>query len=315
MGNEPLTSERIPPETIASFLEGTLPPAERERVMRVLARGGEDYEDFLDAVALQVELEEAPGQRSTPVDASRRPVAAGSRRRWVIAPMLVAAGLVAVVLISRRLSEPPYAGGALARGLGSDGQGAIVALGPDWREPGWPVSRGVGDGLSPRARSFRAGARYAELEIASGARDASSVSAIAAQLATLASGAESGGGAAAARIEQIVRSGSQWTGAERDEIGATLRALSVPEWFDLGIWSETARLASQARVAAFFAPGGAARRELLRIIRSFERLGGDEQQAAEPMLARLRRFATGETGVDPDVLRAALDSTVADGGR
>ena len=48
----PLTNQRIDPETLASFLDGTLPDAERERVLESLAQGGEAYDDFVEARAL-----------------------------------------------------------------------------------------------------------------------------------------------------------------------------------------------------------------------------------------------------------------------
>jgi ferric-dicitrate binding protein FerR (iron transport regulator) len=93
-----MSAERIDAETLAAFLDGKLEPAERERVLRILAEQPEEYEVFVDAAHIAARLE-----RSTRTGgAEARRVSGATRRypraKWTV-PLAIAASVAAIALI------------------------------------------------------------------------------------------------------------------------------------------------------------------------------------------------------------------------
>jgi hypothetical protein len=181
-----LSDERIDPETLAAFFDGTASSEERDSVMRTLARSKEAYASFLEAAAVYREMEDAtaadgPGQIGVVRGAGGSGTArAKPARRWIIGPLLVAAGIVTVLFLSRSNASNDAAAIRLAqdtrltRELGS---GSLArSFGSAWDQPPWSVARGSEASLPPGPRAVRAGARYAELEVAAQAADTDAMS-------------------------------------------------------------------------------------------------------------------------------------------
>lgn len=323
-----MTDERVDPETLAAFLDGTLPPGEREQVLTVLARGGEPYEDFMDAAALLgVLAPELPElQATSAADArARRGALFGpqrSRRLRTFAPFLAAAGIAGIMVVSRGRdgSDAAHVVDVVRTipGHAPAGPGSVSrALGEDWSRAGWPAVRGGERTAESRARAFRMGVRSAQLELALAMGDGAAVVPSAAAAARLAAGVE-GGGPVAARIEGLARSGTAASESERRRTWTELRELAgAPEWFDAGAWTEAARLAALGGRADFFAPGGAAPEELDRLLAAVEILPASERQAAAPIVDPLRglRQRRVASPADAGALLAILDSVIARGGR
>ena len=165
-----MSEERIDPETLAAFLEGGLAPAERERVVRALAESPDAYADFIEAAAVAREVDadaDAPVAPATvvPINASK-----SRRTSWYLGSVLLAAGIAAIVVAKRGPASATDAGTAIMLAQATHvvpvHSGAVATiLGESWDQPPWSVARSGESGAGDAARAFRAGARYAEMEV------------------------------------------------------------------------------------------------------------------------------------------------------
>jgi hypothetical protein len=324
-----LSDEQIDPERLAALLDGRLSAVERDHLLAEIAASGDSYDDLVEASALLTAMSgrSARPSRMEPPDrtvvATLAPRSAAPRRRRLVTyvPVFVAAGIVAVLLVVRHPGSATAPSATdVARTLslhGPAGANSVAStLGADWDEPGWSATRGASETLLPRARAFRAGARFAELQLALASHDTTAIHVSANSLVPLASEVETGA-PVAARAALLART-SGVRPSDQTKVAAELRELfGEPTWFDLGAWSEAARLAARARQAAFFAPDDAAMRSLRHLIVALDRLDPEGRLAAESIVERLRRFEGRPTpsAEQLDALAGALDSTVAEGGR
>jgi hypothetical protein len=329
-----LTSERIAPETVAAFLDGTLPASDRERLLRELALGGAAYEDLIEAQALKDAGDTATQTTPTPAPAPS-PLTSGpanppapdaaswSRRRnmWGMGSLLAAAGIAAILFVQRSNGSPgaSLASVAVQRvTAAAEGADLDARFGVGWERVNWSATRGAVESLDERVHSFRMGVRFVDFSLALSSRDTEMRRSLSEALAALASSV-TGGPAVAARIEELA---ADSTGRSRPAklrvVSDDLRALtSEPAWYDAAVWTESARLAARGGQAAFFANGDAPMHELGRII--------DELAAAKPpvtgesddLVQPLRHVAEQRiaTPADLPLIAPLLDSTVARNGR
>jgi hypothetical protein len=303
-----VSDERIDPETLAAFLDGTASPEEREGVLRTLSRSKEAYASFLEASAIQRELAaETPAVApAAPVAASveppRSPAREAANARWFrrpryVTPALLAAG-VAAIMVVRGIGGPVGQGAiqlAQATSLTQErGSGALArGLGDAWDQPPWAVVRGSESSLATRSVAVRSGARYAELEAAAQAADSAAVSRSAESLAQLLSSVE-GAAPIAASVRDMARPPDFGGRAQRATVAGQLRALlGAEDWFDLGVWTETARLAVAARALAFFEPGGRGVAELQRILQPHIAESRSDSAEWGPVIEALRPLIAG----------------------
>ena len=225
-----MSQPEIDPETMAALVDGTLAPAERARVMALIASSDELREAWLDTIAVAEELRRTPGS-DRPLGPARRPP---RRRLLFLAPMAVAA--ILLVVLFRR---PDSAVWRLASELG-DAATVVsprVTIGPDWALGRWTATRGEGTSVAPPARLFRLGAGVVRYEVAVQAADTTAARQVAADLHELA-GDLPGGSAAAA----LYAGGATVSGSARDRVAAVERLAGGHPAFALGAAAEAARL-------------------------------------------------------------------------
>ena len=331
--SRPLNSERIDPETLASFLDGTLPDAERERVLEALARGGAAYDDFVEARAL---LDKAAADEGVPqpgfgvpIQASETDVARPkpnvwwrSRRPWAIAAVLAAASIVAVLVLNRPASSDSASSALLAVQSVSDSMAGVTDLdariGAPWDEPRWTVLRGSEESFNAQAYSFRLGVSYARFRVVLSAQDSRFRRQVSSALARLAARAETGA-PVAVRIEQLaMSSAAQPHQEELLRVASELRGISAPaSWFDLGVWTESARLAAKAGDLAFFDSRSPTMSGLPGIVGALGPVPTNDRNAVEGIVNQLRRLNQRGPNAPNDliVVAAVLDSVIIEAGR
>lgn len=310
-----MSGERVDDETLAAFIDGTLPPAERERVLHVLASDPEAYADFLESSRILAELEAGAASGTVSADHGSRlapevaPANGGLPRRWprvlsIAAPFLAAAGIAGILLFPGRSAAPDtialMQGVTLAR---ATGDGSVSrTLGEGWDQPGWSVVRGAESNASP-GTAARIGARVAQLEYAAGARDSVAYRQVQLTIGALLAAVE-GTGPIVAGLAQLAISDS--TGRAR--LASQLRAVTgETSAFDIGAWLETARLAAMSGHDDYLAPDGAAVATLRALLTTLDRAppAGDWSV----ILSQLREIAR-QPG-DPALTRARVDSAMA----
>lgn len=240
-------------ETLAALLDGTLPPDERERVLRELASSPEAYGRLLEAQAVLASLamNAAPDVASPSASRTRRV----RRVRWMVAGGLAAAVLLTIVRTPPELA--PIAAlhedgplGAAAPGLRAE------ALGPGWDEPGWSQVRTPSGVLSADARAFRLGARSAALETAAAEGDTSVLRRASQQVAALLRAGDAGG-PIALQVEAYGAGASRDVSARVPLLEQVRAASGSAAHFDLGTCVEGARFATRAQNGPFFSAQGA----------------------------------------------------------
>jgi len=238
-----MSGERVEPETLAAFLDGNLNPAERERVLKILAESPEEHEVFVDAARAASAL----GDRSVvPIETARR-----RTNHWLVAiPAFIAAGIAAVVVVPRLEGGGRFTPMELASQLSvvsAPGAGSLAArLGDNWDQPGWSVMRGANADVAESARAFRVGARATDVEIAIRAEDSTALQLVGTELIELVSGVDAGA-ASVAQYRRILATGISASESDRRAAAAALRSLMRNAvWFDLGAWIEAARVAAVA---------------------------------------------------------------------
>ena len=303
-----MSTERIDPEVLAAFLEGKLEPAERQRVLRVVAENPEEYEVFADAARVQAELE-GTGVASVVDLRTRTP-----RRRWAIAiPALIAAGLATLAIwpwVSGKAGLSPIALAGPLHIVDVPGDGSLARrLGTAWDQPGWSITRGGASDVIEPARAFRLGVRATDVELALGARDSLAARTVGTELAELATGIE-GGAAAAELYRGIIARGAAAPAAERRAAVEALRGLLQQSvWFDLGAWIEAARIAVTAGRLEFV------RDRIAALQRLKTSLGARPEAERGPLLGMLfeldARVGKGET----DAIQEQLTRIIVTAGR
>jgi hypothetical protein len=257
-------------EAMASLLDGTASAAEREALMRRMAASPELHAAFVEAMAIRKAL--YPDVAVPPDAAARTDVAARSRRRRVVAACALLAACLGVVAYLRMAQPRPQRDVLdLAQGMqlhDATGAGSVSrALGPEWDAPTWAVVRGDANAREQVARAFRAGVRVAQLSAAANASDAPAVTTAVEHLRDLLAGS-AGSAPLAMQLSDLAGTSGSVDARARNVLLANVRTvLGDPDWFNLGVWIETARMAALNQQAAFFAPGGAAAVELALLLR------------------------------------------------
>ena len=306
-----MNDDTFDPETLAAFLDGKLAGEERDRVLRLLAESDQWYEVMVDASQVSAEL-----ARSAPTGLDKRPwirrlpsrlANRGARgRQAVFGGALIAAGLATVAILSER------SGGV--DGIGDPSQLVINERLRDGSAAEWGAARGNDAALGARARAFRVGVQFTDLELADRMRDSANVQSLSASIADLTKVVPTGG-ATASRMRYLGRNGSlPASGNERQDVASELRSLVGAPWFDLGAWSETARRAAHARQLEYFEPSRPAMQHLDSLLAAVDRLPTAERAGTEAAVGRLRSLRTDvvSPGRGLSSAAAALDSTVAE---
>jgi hypothetical protein len=325
-----LSNERIDPETLAAFLDGTLSASDRERLLRAAAQGGVAYDQLIEAQAL---LYDGVAR----VEATRLPVAVtsdavsegrasnGARwwtrgAAWKLGAILAAAS-IAGILVQRAVGSPdasPTAGTvrhvmALAAGANPDS-----AFGAGWHQIDWSITRGASQSSADDGvYAFRLGVRFVDLAVALSSNDTSTRRILSQTLVALASNAEIGS-PVAGRIEALSAASGRPTVAEVSSVGDDLRTLvNHPVAYDAAVWTESARAGARANQTEFFARDGAPIRELQRIIAQLEALQPPGPASTAEVLQTLKQVdeQSRTSPADVGAIASMLDSTVARGGR
>jgi hypothetical protein len=327
-----LSNERIDPETLAAFLDGTLSASDRERLLRAAAQGGAVYEQLIEAQALLYDGVAGTEAIAPRVSVTAAPPAANRspgedpwwmRHAWKLGAILVAAGIAGIIF--KRRADLPNASPnasltagtvqhvmALAAGANPDS-----AFGVGWDRIDWSITRGRTQSVDDGVYAFRLGVRFVDLAVASSSNDTSARHALGQTLVALASGAETGS-PVAARIEALAAADQRPTVEEMSSICEDLRTLvNHPAAYDAAVWTESARAGARAKQATFFAPGGRPMRELKRIIAKLEELPPPGPGPTAEVLQALKQVdeQSRTSPADVSAIASMLDSTVARGGR
>ena len=323
-----MSKERIDPETLAAFLDGTLSASDRERLLRTAAQGGEAYEQLIEAQALLydgVPVEEpAPLSVLGPSDPPAKDRSSPGVRwwrsgtAWKLGALLVAASVTAIVFRQRAGSpdSSPTAGTvkhvmALAAGANPDS-----TFGTGWHHIDWSITRGPAHPVDDGVYAFRLGVRFVDLAVALSSSDTTTRRMLSQTLAGLASNAEMGS-PVAVRIEALAAA-DQPNVEEVSGVGDDLRTLVVHRAaYDAAVWTEAARAGARANHATFFAPDGTPMRELRRVIAELEALSPPGPAPTSEVLQTLRQVdeQSRTSPADVGAIASMLDSTVARGGR
>lgn len=275
---------------LSAFLDGTATEEERADIMRAIAEDRAEYARFVEALRIRAALEAPPADVATPaldeagitparrlevmraepvrraaVSADRNaPSGSALRARRLLAPLLLAASLITVVLLTRNATRRTAAGTAVDMIAVAElvsvpsvrGNGAVdQALRGGAADPAWSVTRGADDGRAVSARAFRAGVRVAQLEIAAAAEDSTATAHATVSLQTLLRDVD-GAAPLSVTLGSVTSSGALPDRNARHAISRQVRSLTgAAPWFDLGVWTESARHAAHRPQPAFFAPG------------------------------------------------------------
>ena len=232
-------ARRIDPEELAAYIDGRLNGARKQQVEAHLAENPEDYELFVDSARF---LDEEAGLVLAEPDVQR---AAWARFALPVAA-LVLLSLAAFWFLNRASSVPTAL--QLATALPD---GAPQALyGDDWDRNIWSVFRGPGS-----SNAFRLGVRAVDLEVAWRAQDRASLKEFAGQISGALEASDVFGleddyknlatafgneGLPLAELEDKLR-------ANQDMLYETFEgSIADDQYFRVGLWAETARLAVQA---------------------------------------------------------------------
>lgn len=265
-GSEP----RIPPETLAAFMEGALTEEERAEVLRILASSEADLDILADAIAALAAVETEGGEseaspdplgpqaapEDAPVESQGPAPPQGRRRPWVLRPpvWLAAAAVVAFLWAAPALLRGPEQlrvdRWAQLEAVGGELRG--VQTPPDLFSTAGRSSVRGGDGLlSDQARAYRTGATLATLAAAEFADQDPAGDEALGRITQLLD-AVPGGALLATRLREVVARDRESSGGsvenEWDATAATLaEALPESDYFWLGLWVESVRIEAMAR--------------------------------------------------------------------
>lgn len=176
-----------------------------------------------------------------------------ARLRWswgVVAAGLVPVVLVAVVVLRLTLSPGPQDPARMVAHLEQPAAG----LPAGWTESRpWSTTRGAGDPLTPQARAVRLGATLVDLELALRAQDSAAAD-LASRVVMLLEDLTASAPAAAyfRMLEQEVRAGAGNAEVSREISSSVAQLTGEEELFELGAWTEAARIAARRRDVGFF---------------------------------------------------------------
>lgn len=293
-------------ERLAALLDGRLDERQRAEAVERLASSDDEFEAFVDALAVTRELE------AEEAAAGVTPLRPRARQRWwqrpgghwaAVAAVLVGLALLPVLWTRSRAPDIDDPGRFPALLESRD-----AGLPAGWDRSPWRTTRGPGDPLTPEARAVRLGALMTDLEVAVRGRDPRTGE-IARKIVALLDGIPGAGFASETYRKVGSRSGEP---PEQllplvDSGREAVRLIEVErvQFVRLGAWAETARIAAARRDAAFFRkretravldradeapdfpePGRAAVRQVRRTI---ERDGAPEWERLDLQLAELLR--------------------------
>jgi len=232
-------------DLIAAFLDNRLPPAERQRALRVLAQSDASFEVFADALRIQA------GEAASNVVPIRQP----SRWKRFIPAAAAAVLLIAILPLVRSRQSPASTPSATAIVAQLAPQTGIRMAG-GWEQRDWSVMRGGPSALAESARDFRLGVRTVDLQLALAMDDKQVADRLAAEMAEW---------IGTVQLSQVVTSSysslrADLTGGQPRErltsdastAESKLGELVDPFWFGFGKWSAGAELAARNRMGAFF---------------------------------------------------------------
>ncbi len=239
-------------ERLAALLDGRLDERQRAEAVGRLASSDDEFEAFVDALAVTRELEAADAA------AGVTPLRPRARQPWWQRPgghwAAVAAVLVGLALLpvlwSRSGGPDAEDPARFAAQLSPAGSG----LPAGWNPSPWGTTRGPGDPLTPEARAVRLGALLTDLEVVVKAQDTAAAR-VAARIGGLLEGVRGGALAAAPYRELSGRAGepperlAPLLEEGREGVAA---AVADVEYLELGAWAEAGRIAARRRDAEFF---------------------------------------------------------------
>jgi hypothetical protein len=292
----PVTDKRLDDETLAAFLDGTLPAADRATVVHTLASNPQAYEEFLDAAAIAALVRDNSDVRVIPV---RRP--RGWQRSVMLAgPVLVAAGIAAIFVARSGRTTDTIDLMQRAQLASVSGAGSVdSSLGQNWDQPGWSVVRGSSASRPSAGVAARMGARVAQLEYVAYAADTVAWRRVSAALVDLVTSIEGAG-----PVGQQLRGAGIPLADDRASLARQLREISgESSAFNVGAWLETARLAAVSSRFEYFRSDGALA-SLSRIREAIQR----DQPTWSVIIAHLRAL---ENESDTTRVRQHVDSAMA----
>ncbi len=297
-------------EQLAALVDGRLEGGEHARVLAHLGTCPACYEVFLGTVEVVEELELGGEVVAHP---AVRPAGAG---RWAGLGALAAAAMLGLVVWTPLLDRIGAGGGEQALAAARLG-GALVAggsAGAPYDRSGWSVTRGPGAfsaGLGERQRSFRAGVRAVDLEVALRAGRPQAALQVLPELEDLAASFDLSeplvvsyrylaeqleGGTAPARLATL-------SGRTADELALA----GDREYFAFGAWAEAGRLAAEAGDRRYFRRPG-----LVEATRRLAALDLPERVAA-PVGAALAMLEAGPGQDQLPLLRQVFGELVREG--
>lgn len=272
-------------------MDGRLDPAERERVLAVLAKSPEDYDSFVETVRALDDSGPLPIPAAGP--ARSRPL------RLLFIPALAAAAIATILLLPVRSGSGSIAILAAEVDITTATRSGLAGwLGEGWDRTGWTVTRGPSSHLSLPARQFRLGARAVLYQVAVRAGDSTAARLLGAEMTELLTDLPGG-----APVAALFAAGS----VDDDQTGRPVTALeqllSGESWFALGAAAEGLRLGLLSERPAPIA--------LQELEQAAARVLSD---SPERLTARL--VTTLESGLPSDLgpARATLDSLFAAAG-
>jgi hypothetical protein len=256
-------SEEIDLESIAAFIDGRLTGAERDRVVKLLAESEAAFETYTEALRIHEELGGGSPVVSLAAHRERR------MRRWLPAASVAAAAVLVFTLLpimrpgrsasvldaDARSILAPLAGSPDGRTLVGATQLA-TALGPQWDQRDWSVTRGIGSARADSVTSLRLGVRATDLQVALVTGDRDRAARLAGEMGQLLESVDLSEGSRAdyGAIRMALTRGDS-IGLVADTAARaenTAGALLNSPWFGLGRWLGAAELAAHARSSAFF---------------------------------------------------------------
>lgn len=289
-----MTKDPLAPETLAAFLDGTLSAEERATVLAAVAKSDSARKRLIEISSLMEQADAAApaAEVPTPTAPSVRPLepaARKQRRRWpmMVVPALLAASLVMFFAFrGDDVAHPPVL--SPARAIGQ-------VYGANWNMPGWSEQRGTSSDRRPQAELFRVGVRYSEVEAAFGVRDSAAIAAALRELLTEAANIRG----ARQSIMAIQARGAAASAEQRAQLAADLRQprdATWSGWFDIGVWTERARLALLRGDSALANTGAPSAEELERLVGDAARGNRSTDAADATVLEHLRRVVVLQRG-------------------
>lgn len=247
-----MRGREIDPERLAALLDGRLDERARAEVLEHLAASEDDFDVFVDAVAVSGELEPSGETEGvTPLrPGSRGGWAARPRTRWLALAAAVAAIGLAPWLWMRAHAPASDDPARFAAAL----EDRSAGLPNGWDSSPWGATRGAGDPLTPEARAVRIGVRLTDLELEAQARDMAGTAAMAEEVARLLEEVPAAG-PVASLYQEISRRASAPRGEVEpllEEARGAAASVTGQDLVELGAWAEAARVAMARRDLAFF---------------------------------------------------------------